>query len=262
MERKTLAESMAEQIREAILAGVWSDGEALPTEPELAERFEVSRAVVRDATRIVTAWGLVEPRQGKGVFVNGDARRGFSDALLLALRRTGGTALDVEQVDFLLLVEAAAMAAARAGEVDFDSVYKLVDAYETALLEQSRNIPEVAGFTVQTGEAFQALIESVYEASGNRLLAILGPSVARIRAPRHFEDDPADDPVEESRKEAALMRRMIDSIAAGDADEAREFFTLHLALHDRIAPTLAATPVGEVPGIPSSLRDLMDERPE
>ena len=46
--KQTLAEQVAGSIKEAILAGQWAPGEALPTEPELAEAFGVSRAVVRD----------------------------------------------------------------------------------------------------------------------------------------------------------------------------------------------------------------------
>ena len=50
VKKQTMAEQMAETIQELILSGALESGETLPTEPELAEQFGVSRAVVRDAT--------------------------------------------------------------------------------------------------------------------------------------------------------------------------------------------------------------------
>ena len=89
--KQTLAEQVANSIKESILNGSWTSGEALPTEPEIAQQFGVSRAVVRDATRMLAAKGLVEARHGKGVFVTESPIAPFGDALLLALRRMGAS---------------------------------------------------------------------------------------------------------------------------------------------------------------------------
>src|SRR6266545_577875 len=50
---------VAEQLREAILAGRLAPGEELPTERELSHSFGVSRASVREALRALQAQGLV-----------------------------------------------------------------------------------------------------------------------------------------------------------------------------------------------------------
>jgi GntR family transcriptional regulator len=47
----------------------WKAGEALPAEPELAQRFQVSQGTVRKALDALTAEGLLVRRQGKGTFV-------------------------------------------------------------------------------------------------------------------------------------------------------------------------------------------------
>jgi GntR family transcriptional regulator len=49
--------------------GEWKAGEALPAEPELAQRFKVSQGTVRKALDALTADGLLVRRQGKGTFV-------------------------------------------------------------------------------------------------------------------------------------------------------------------------------------------------
>ena len=114
LKRQTLAEQLADTLKEAILAGRWAAGEALPTEPELAAQFGVSRAVVRDGTRMLAARGLVEAQHGRGVFVTGSPVAAFSDALLLALRRAGATAWDVERFEQMVLPEVQAEAARQA----------------------------------------------------------------------------------------------------------------------------------------------------
>ena len=50
-----MAEQMAMAIQEGIISGELAPGSPLPSEPQLAEQFGVSRAVVRDATRILMA---------------------------------------------------------------------------------------------------------------------------------------------------------------------------------------------------------------
>jgi GntR family transcriptional regulator len=53
----------------SLSAGEWKAGEALPAEPELAQRFKVSQGTVRKALDALTADGLLVRRQGKGTFV-------------------------------------------------------------------------------------------------------------------------------------------------------------------------------------------------
>jgi DNA-binding FadR family transcriptional regulator len=59
---------MLETVRQ-IVYGELPPGTALPTEPELAQRFSVSRHVVREAVRMLAAKGLVQARHGSGVWV-------------------------------------------------------------------------------------------------------------------------------------------------------------------------------------------------
>lgn len=62
-----------EQIRQLIVAalaeGEWRPGDALPSEPALAERFHASPGTVRRALDELAAEHLVERRQGRGTFV-------------------------------------------------------------------------------------------------------------------------------------------------------------------------------------------------
>lgn len=56
-------------LREAILSGRYSPGEALPPEETLTKTFEVSRITVRRAFESLERAELIERRQGRGTFV-------------------------------------------------------------------------------------------------------------------------------------------------------------------------------------------------
>jgi GntR family transcriptional regulator, transcriptional repressor for pyruvate dehydrogenase complex len=72
-EKVSLAPSLSDQVTEALLARIESGqlkpGEKLPPEAVLAPEFGVSRTVVREAISRLKHEGLVESRQGSGVFV-------------------------------------------------------------------------------------------------------------------------------------------------------------------------------------------------
>ena len=70
IERKPkLSEHVVSALRDQILGGQILPGRKLPTEGQMTETFGVSRTVIREAMASLAADGLVESRQGAGVFV-------------------------------------------------------------------------------------------------------------------------------------------------------------------------------------------------
>lgn len=69
---ENLADAVALQIRMRIVSGEFAPQEKLPTEMELASRFQVSRNVVREAIARLKLNGLIETRRGVGSFVTAD----------------------------------------------------------------------------------------------------------------------------------------------------------------------------------------------
>jgi len=74
MEGMTVArQSMVHQVREALIELLrdeqYTAGSYIPSEQELAERFEVSRATVREALKGLVQAGLLDCRHGKGYYV-------------------------------------------------------------------------------------------------------------------------------------------------------------------------------------------------
>ncbi|HSH89774.1 MAG TPA: FadR/GntR family transcriptional regulator [Ramlibacter sp.] len=69
IERPRLSDTIYGQLLEEIMAGRFSAGDRLPTENQLAQRFAVSRPVVREALQRLQTDGVVIARQGSGTYV-------------------------------------------------------------------------------------------------------------------------------------------------------------------------------------------------
>ena len=179
IKKQTMAEQMAEAVQESILSGDLEGGAALPTEPELAEQFGVSRAVVRDATRILMARGLVEVVHGRGVFVTQPHNEAFGEALLLALRRVGATAWDVEQFEQTILPEVAALAATSASDEEIAQIRRLSEEYLKIVADHQakwwgKDAPP-AGLEQLTA-AFRGVMGAIFAATHNQVFhQLAGP---------------------------------------------------------------------------------------
>jgi GntR family transcriptional repressor for pyruvate dehydrogenase complex len=66
---RRVSEQVADQIRILITGERLAEGDRLPPERDLAERFGVSRPMVSQALRMLSLMGLVEIRQGSGAYV-------------------------------------------------------------------------------------------------------------------------------------------------------------------------------------------------
>ena len=67
---RAMSDHVAQQLLKQIEMGSFSATGKLPTEAVLAQEFGVSRTVIREAISRLKNEGVVEPRQGSGVFVN------------------------------------------------------------------------------------------------------------------------------------------------------------------------------------------------
>lgn len=56
-------------IREDIVSGVYSEGEKIPSEPELSKKYQITRSTVRKAVINLVNEGLLEQVHGKGTYV-------------------------------------------------------------------------------------------------------------------------------------------------------------------------------------------------
>lgn len=69
IKRVSLVEQLCDILKELIDNGTFKDGDKLPTEKELTERYNVSRLTVRAAIQRLSALGLVTSKTGAGTYV-------------------------------------------------------------------------------------------------------------------------------------------------------------------------------------------------
>ena len=67
--RTKLSEDVANRMIEHIRSQEWLPGSKLPSEPDLAEYFGVSRATLRTAIKMLKLSGVLRSKNGSGTFV-------------------------------------------------------------------------------------------------------------------------------------------------------------------------------------------------
>jgi DNA-binding FadR family transcriptional regulator len=261
IKKRTMAEQMADTIKELILSGELKAGESLPTEPELSEQFEVSRAVVRDATRILMALGLVEVRHGSGVYVSESQADAFGEALLIALRRAGASAWDVEQFLQILIPEAVALAASAATEGEVISLREKVHLHGLAVFHHHNQVFAGEELDLEAEKAMLAdgreITRMLFEATHNKLFVQLAEPLMSLRNLRHWEDSPEDTPELLARVEMLHYLYLVEAIETREPAQAREMAQSLLRLPQEAVEAMMATPVGERPEIPMSISALV-----
>jgi DNA-binding FadR family transcriptional regulator len=103
-----LVDQATRSLREQITGGAWAVGSKLPGEVALARTLGVGRSTIREALRALAGAGLVQARQGSGVFVIAT-----SPTLDWSARLVQSAITDVYEVRLIIEVAAAELAAQR-----------------------------------------------------------------------------------------------------------------------------------------------------
>ena len=174
IKKKAISESVAEQLRMAILRGEVEVGERLPPERSLAPRFGTNRNTLREAIRSLEAQGLVVARQGDGVRVS-DFRTSGELSLLPDLLRVSSGAERNKMVEDVLLMrrrmasDAARLAAQRGNE---EQVARL-----EALLEEQRAHD---GDLLETMQTDLKIYETMVEATDSLVSTLLFVTLRKL----------------------------------------------------------------------------------
>jgi DNA-binding FadR family transcriptional regulator len=206
-------------LREAIGAGRWGLGDKLPTEAELTRSLGVSRSVLREAVAILRADGLLEARQGAGVFVR--RREARPGPLALLTDRAEAVADVIEELELRAAVEieAAGLAAVRASPAQLAAIEERCEAFGAAIAAGAPT--EDADFAFHV-----ALAKAANNARFAAFLAHLGARTiprVKMRAVVGAEAVPSRDAALD-----AEHRAIAAAVVGGDADAAREAMRAHL----------------------------------
>ena len=176
--KKRFSDQIAELIQKRILKDRLAIGTCLPTEKALAEEFQVSRSVIREALRILELSGLINIKKGPtgGIFVSDVYHRPITRSLdnLIA---AGDVTVD-HLYDARLLIEPhIAMQAAQLASRE--AIQKLDE-----LIEDSSQHFDDAAYLKSNNLKFHLLLAN---ASGNPVLSIMLESVLKLLIERAWD---------------------------------------------------------------------------
>ncbi len=212
-----LSDQVAEQLTTEIKQGRLMPGDRLPTEARLVEQFEVSRTVVREAVSRLKSLGLVDSRQGSGVYVsqqlpfaplNFEARHAASQEAVVQM----------VEVRRALEAEVAALAAQRRNARDIRAIRQAVKALDDAVASGGNGVAEDVNFHRAIADATRNpfLIQTL-EYLGQFLFG--ATQVTRANEARRI------DFAAEVRTE---HQAILQAVEAGDAPKARQAAATHM----------------------------------
>lgn len=200
-----------------IVSGELPEGKSLPTEPELEERYEVSRTAVREAVQTLAAKGFVQIKQGSGTTVAERVRWNVLDQQYLQITGEPGRALFTDLMETRDIFEPAiaGLAAQRADPA------KIAELQALAAKQAALGHPNPSAHA-DIDIRFHHLLA---ECTGNPVLISLHASIVHLA--RAQRESMAADPgaVEHA---AFWHKHIVDAVAQGDAAAARAAMRMHL----------------------------------
>jgi len=120
--RVKLVDEIIESLRQDIVTRRRPDGERLPTEKELSERFGVGQSTIREAIRALETLGLVEVLHGSGTYVRSQGDFALASALQTLLQLESAGIMEALEIRQVLGRHSIEMAAAKATEEDIAEI--------------------------------------------------------------------------------------------------------------------------------------------
>src|SRR5690606_13719670 len=222
-ERKTFSRKVVEHVKELIESGQLKPGDKLPPERKLAETMEVSRPTIREAFKILAAMGLVEIKQGNGVFVAAHSARLESLASVLFMQ--SDTIHELFEVRKMIEAESAAKAALRGTPEFLEEIYELTaECYHKVVVDPQFATPEER--ETYLSESDQTFHLMVAEAAGNEVVLRIMMNLIDLLRLSRIQSMKIPGRVEQSLKEHMMIAQMLKD---KNSDKARSCMVQHLS---------------------------------
>lgn len=208
---------VARRLQQMILDGDLRAGDVIPSQRQLAERFNVSRASLREAVLTLETLGLVKTEPGRGTFVT-EGR--FDPAAALKWRYSDSHSMqDVFETRHML--EGRIVLAAAKG----------IDAATLAILTEATDEMERcwdAGDLVANVEADLRFHRTIAKACPNRMLLSLYETVQDLLSETQRQPIPRTNP-RRMRASVAEHREIITALSRGDGPSGCAAMRRHIA---------------------------------
>jgi GntR family transcriptional regulator, transcriptional repressor for pyruvate dehydrogenase complex len=119
-----ISDQIIDQIRDAVLSGKLKPGDRLASEKELADQFNVSKATLREAMRVLEVMGLIEIRKGisGGIFIAEVDMRTTIHSIINFLHFQTISVKEITMLRYLIEPSVARIAAAKITDQDIENL--------------------------------------------------------------------------------------------------------------------------------------------
>jgi GntR family transcriptional regulator, transcriptional repressor for pyruvate dehydrogenase complex len=226
VERRTAAQSVAEQILAMIRRGAFKPGDQLPPERELMEKLSVGRSSIREAMQILATLNVVSSHPGSGTYVRQPTTDDVLRPDVVGLLISNAAAMELLEARQMIEPSFIRLACLRATIEDIDRIDELLDRHQEAL-NAGRSVNEYAArFHVLLAAAahnhvavsFMESIIGLLMARGRRTDRI--PGYAQIEIDEHREILGLVRLRDGDRAEAAIRAHVLGSAATYDTMDA------------------------------------------
>ncbi|MFH5775995.1 FadR/GntR family transcriptional regulator [Paracoccus sp. NGMCC 1.201697] len=213
----TLVVTVRDELRRQIQSGVYKAGDRLPSESRLTQDFGVSRTVIREAVAALRADGIVEPKQGAGVFV-------------LAAAETTPQFRDIDTDRVSSIIEILELRTALEGDAAALAAQRRSPAQEEDIIEAFQRLTTLAREDKPTADADFAFHLAIAQAANNprfsEMLSLIG--IAMIPRRMLHRDGDISTPPDYTRVLEQEHGAILSAIQNADPDEARRAMRTHL----------------------------------
>ncbi|ELP64926.1 FadR/GntR family transcriptional regulator [Streptomyces turgidiscabies] len=217
--RAKLAEVVAARIHDDIAARGWQIGLVLGSESDLLARYGISRAVLREAVRLLEYHSVARMRRGPGggLVVTAPEPQASIDTMALFLEYQGVTADDLRIVRNAIELGIIARVTARHARGDAEVVERLTKAV--------RWPTEGPADELRKADLFHSELAALADNPVLSLFLSIITELFRRHASGHDRPLPGDTAAEEVQH---VHQRILDAIVQGDAGVARHRMGRHL----------------------------------
>jgi GntR family transcriptional repressor for pyruvate dehydrogenase complex len=222
-------QQIADELRQLIIAGELDEGDSLGHEPDLIERFGVSRPSLREALRILETEGLISVLRGVqgGVVVHRPDQRLTARTAALVLQARNVALADVFEARTILEPAAVRLvASARNRRASARRLRGLIAEQEAAIDD-----PEAFG---SANALFHAELVAM---TGNQTLTIVAEMLNEVVARAVTvvsQADPGGGSVATRKRGVRSQERLASLIEAGDVDGAEQHWRTHMGVVGRV----------------------------
>lgn len=196
----------------AMVRGDYAEGEILPSDSELQQRFSVSRTVLREALKTLAAKGMIEARARIGTRVLPRQRWNLFDADVLAWHFETGPDLDflssLAEIRIGVELEAAALAAVRRSPEEAEALVACAQR-----LGEARSAEQFARTDLEFHRAVAAASRNPFMVSISALVELALSAMFTISSPM----------ADQAAMDASVLAhgRIAEAISKGDPEAAR-----------------------------------------